>query len=354
MKPTNRKIKQISTIRTARILDALKIMDSTGKRLLLVFDAEEFIGLLSIGDIQRAIIKNIGLTEQIHKILRPNFRTARSDQDLLEIKNQMLLYRTECMPVLDNNNKLINVLFWEDVFGKEIPFKKVELNLPVVIMAGGKGTRLKPLTNVIPKALLPIGEKTILEKIIEQFRNYGCTEFYISLNHKAEMIKDYLQHIQPPLNNIKYFQEAKQLGTAGSLYLLKNQINTTFFVSNCDILVFQDIDEIYKYHTGNGNLITIVGALKHYQIPYGTIDISEDGMLKTLSEKPEFTLIINSGLYLLEPDVLDAIQDNSFLNITDLIQRIKIGTGRVGVFPITEKSWQDIGNWDNYKNLLDL
>jgi len=350
MMTPDQKIKQISIDRTARILDALKLMDNTGKRLLLVFDDAKFSGLLSIGDIQRAIIKNTGLTEQIHTILRPAFRTAGSDQPMEEIRELMLLHRTECMPVLEKENNLIDVLFWEDVFGADSR-KQVDLNLPVVIMAGGKGTRMRPITNVIPKALLPVGETTILEKIIQQFQQIGCREFYVSVNHKADMIRNYLEDGNRSDVNIQYVQEQKPLGTAGSLYLLKNQVSKTFFVSNCDILIHQDLDDIYEYHRENGNMITVAGALKHYQIPYGTLKTSEDGMLTELSEKPELTFTINSGLYLLEPDVLNQIPDDTFLNITDLIQQV-MKDNKVGVFPVSEKSWQDVGNWEDYKKIL--
>jgi NDP-sugar pyrophosphorylase family protein len=214
-------------------------------------------------------------------------------------------------------------------------------------MAGGIGQRLRPLTNVFPKALLPIGEKTMLEEIFERFGNHGCKEFYISLNYKAELIKFYIRN-QNLIYQIEFFTENKPMGTAGSLSLLKGKINKTFFVSNCDILIDQDYSEILDYHYENKNEITVVAALKHYSIPYGTIETGDNGKLIELHEKPDFTFKINSGMYILEPHLLDELPENTFFHITHLIESIICKKRKVGVYPVSEKSWKDIGEWAQY------
>ena len=221
-------------------------------------------------------------------------------------------------------------------------------------MAGGKGTRLKPLTNIIPKPLLPIGEKTILETIMDKFMDIGCSAFYLSVNYKADSIRHYFDTLERNNYTISYFKEDKPLGTIGSLFLLKRIINQTFFISNCDIIIEEDYSEIYKYHKANSNEITIVAALKHYPIPYGTIETGENGKLITLTEKPELTFKINSGMYILEPHLLLEIPNNSFYHITDLIEKVKKRKGQIGVFPVSEKSWKDIGNWSEYKEMINL
>ena len=259
---------------------------------------------------------------------------------------------SECLPVLIENNHLINVLFCEYVFGYEIKRKKVKLNIPVIIMAGGKGTRLQPLTNVFPKPLLPIHKKTIIEDIMDRFVDVGCNEFHLSVNYKADIIKNYFNVLNNPSYKINYFEEDKPLGTAGSMFLIKDKINSTFFVSNCDILIDQDLDEIYNYHKKNHNEITIVSAIKRYKIPYGTIETKENGVLSKLDEKPELVFQINTGMYILEPDVLKFIPENQFFHITHLIELVKKNEGKIGVFPIGENSWQDIGNWDDYSKIL--
>lgn len=346
------KLKIISIQLNSTILEALRQMDKSEKRLLIVFDNNKFFSLLSIGDIQRALIKGVPLENKVVDILREDITVATTNDTYTKIKNDMLDQRIECMPVIDDQKNLVDIYYWENVFGIETKRKEVSLNLPVVIMAGGKGSRLEPITNILPKALIPLGKKTIMEEIMDKFIDVGCHEFYLSVNYKAEMIKHYFDSLNNPDYIINYFQEPKPLGTAGSMYLLKNKINSTFFVSNCDIVIDQDIEDIYSYHSDNKNDITIVAALKHYKIPYGTIETGENGVLKKLIEKPELTFQINSGFYILEPETLDLIPNNQFFHITELIERVRRNSGRVGVFPVSQGSWKDIGEWDEYlKNI---
>ena len=341
------RIKEISIEHNATMIDALKQMDKTHKRLLLVFKDSQFISVLSIGDMQRAIIRNQPLNTPINKILRKETRVAHMEDSFGFIKSQMLKHKAECMPVIDKNNQLFDIHFWEDVFSEQEKPVKFELNLPVVIMAGGKGTRMKPLTNVIPKPLIPLGEKTIIEEIMDQFLQYKCTNFFLSVNYKAEAIKYYLNQTKYKYH-IRYFHEDKPLGTAGSLHLLKNQISSPFFVTNCDIIIEEDYEEIYNYHRSNKNELTLVAALKHFPIPYGTIETGDNGLLNKISEKPELTFKINSGMYILEPHLLNEIPINTFFHITNLIENIKTRGGQIGVFPVIEGSWKDIGTWDEY------
>jgi len=330
------------------ILSAFKQMDRIDKKLLFVFDEENFINILSIGDIQRAIINNKPLGLPVSEILRKNTTLAHEGDSFSTIKALMLEFRTECMPVIDKHRHLIDVYFWEDVFPDLEKQEAITLNLPVIIVAGGKGTRLKPITNILPKPLIPLGDKTILEHIMDKFLKVGCKHFYLSVNYKAEMIQQYFEALNHAEYKIQFFKEEKPLGTAGSLHLLKGKINQTFFVSNCDIIIEEDYREIFRYHQDNQNEITIVAALRHYKIPYGTLESAENGVLTSISEKPELTFKINSGMYILEPGLLDEIPENKFFHITELIDTIIKRKGRVGVFPVSEKSWKDIGEWDEY------
>ncbi|MCC8145750.1 MAG: CBS domain-containing protein, partial [Bacteroidales bacterium] len=152
------------------ILSALKVMDEKSVKSLLVFDNDNFISMLTIGDIQRAIINNVSLAESIEKIIDFNKVYVDENESIDSIKNKMISMRAESMPVLNEKGDLVNVIFWNDIFDGAIENNREKLDLPVIIMAGGKGTRLKPLTNVIPKPLIPINEKTILELIIEKFQ----------------------------------------------------------------------------------------------------------------------------------------------------------------------------------------
>jgi len=260
----------------------------------------------------------------------------------------MTEFRMEFIPVINDNNEVENIYFWEDLFDINIKIPISQFNIPVVIMAGGLGSRLKPLTNVLPKPLIPIGEKTIIEDIFERFSKHGCSKFYISVNYKSDLIEYYLLNQKLPYE-IHFFKEAKPMGTAGSLSLLKNQIIETFFVSNCDILIEQDYSEILHYHRSNKNEITIVAALKHFPIAYGTIETGENGRLLKLIEKPELTFKINSGMYILEPHLLNEIPEDINFHITTLIEKTLKRNGSVGVFPVSEKSWKDIGSWEELK-----
>lgn len=322
-------------------------MDKAKRKLLIVLhENQTFFSLLSIGDIQRAIISNIPLDTSIEKILRDDITVAHENDDVELVKKRMKTRRNEFMPIIDDTKKIIQVIFWEDLFAEKQP--AIQFDLPVVIMAGGRGSRLKPLTNVIPKPLIPINDKTIIEDIMDRFVEHGCHQFYLSVNYKADMIRYYFDALKNPAYKIDYFQETKPLGTAGSLSLLKGKIDQTFFVSNCDILIDQDYSEIVKYHRENNNEITVVAALKHYPIPYGTIKTGAKGELLKLTEKPELTFKINSGMYVLEPKTLYGILDNQFLHITQLIEELIKQGRKVGVFPVSEKSWKDIGEWNEY------
>ena len=349
------KIKQRVISPEETLISALKIMDRTGFRSLLVLDnCEKFAGILSIGDIQRAIITNVALETKIGGVLRTNPRVARNKMGNDQIKEEMIRYRMEFIPVITEDDRIDTVYFWEDLFSnKKLPPRKY-FNLPVIIMAGGIGSRLKPLTNVLPKPLIPIGDKTIIEEIMGRFSDAGCNRFYLSVNYKAEMIKYYLNSLAENKYSLEYFEEKKPLGTAGSLFLIKDRIDSTFFVSNCDIIIEQDYSEILDYHYQSKNDITLVAVLKHHAIPYGVVETGADGALITLQEKPEITYKINSGMYILERNVLDEIPEDTFFHITELIEKMKTRGGRVGVFPVSEKSWRDIGDWTTYLiNLSD-
>ena len=336
------------------LLQSLKRMDDSGTKLLLVFDHEKFKGVLSIGDIQKAIIANKPMDNSISEIIRDDFVYAKISDDRKTILQLMQEYRIECMPVLDENNQLVSAFMWDDLFEPKKQAKLIQPEIPVVIMAGGEGNRLKPLTNILPKPLIPIGEKTIIEQIMDKFCDAGCNKFYISVNYKAEMIQYYLSTLPEKIYNISYMKEEMPLGTAGSLHLLKGKIDSTFFVSNCDILIDQDIADIYKYHNETKNEITIVAALKNYSIPYGILETSDEGRLCSITEKPELMLKINTGLYILEAHLIDEIPVNKFYHITTLIEKLQQQNRKVGVFPVSEKSWKDIGNWSEYNKHFKL
>lgn len=335
------------------LLEAMKLMDDIRVKILFVFDGKHFEGIVTIGDIQRAIINNIGLKEPVSKILKRNKVYGSTSEGEESIKEKMRRMRAEVMPILDEKGELVDVWFWEDLFNKSDLTQREKINLPVVIMAGGKGTRLKPITNVIPKPLVPIGDKTILETILDQFEEIGCTKFYMSVNYKADIMKYYLGQLNHKYD-IDFFQEDKPLGTIGSVSLLKGKIKTPFFVSNCDSINEQDYRDVYDYHVQNHNDLTIVTMVKTFKIPYGVIETGEDGLMVSLSEKPELTYQVNTGVYILNPSCIEEIPEGEFFHITHLMEKVQSRGGRVGCFPVSEHSWKDMGEWPEYLKMINV
>lgn len=335
------------------LLDAMKLMDKLGTKTLFVFDDKKFLGLLTIGDIQRAIINNIDINSAVGGVLGAKKIYAKETDSIEKIKQMMSSIRSECMPVLSGDGNLVNVYFWKDLFGLNEEPEREKLDLPVVIMAGGFGTRLKPLTNVIPKPLIPLGDKTILEEIMDQFEKIGTSKFYMSVNYKYDMIEFYLNQLEHKYD-ISFFRESKPLGTIGSVSLLKDKINTPFFVSNCDIIIDQDYRDVYEYHKNNGNDITIVTAVMNYNIPYGVIETKEDGVMVGLSEKPNIAYKINTGVYILQPELINEIPEDTFFHITHLMEKVIARGGKVGCFPVSENSWTDIGDWREYIKKINI
>lgn len=347
------KIKKRVIAPSLSLLDTMKRMDEVKVKILFVFSGEHFEELVTIGDIQRAIINNIALSEPVSHILNKNKIYGYLSEGEESVKEKMRKMRAEVMPILDEQGELTDVWFWSDLFKKAELDNRLKINLPVVIMAGGKGTRLKPITNVIPKPLVPVGDKTILEVIMDQFEGIGCHKFYMSVNYKADMMKYYLSQLDHKYD-IEFFMEEKPLGTIGSVSLLKGKITTPFFVSNCDSINEQDYRDVWDYHVSNHNDMTIVTMVKSFKIPYGVIETGEDGLMTALSEKPELTFQVNTGVYILNPSCIDEIPEGEFFHITHLMEKIKARGGRVGCFPVSEHAWKDMGEWPEYLKMINV
>lgn len=344
----NRRIDSESTI-----LQAMQLMDKVDVKLLMVFRDDDFEGILTIGDIQRAIIADVPLNKPISSIIEKEKQYCSPEEDRDSVRAKMLTLRTECMPVVDEAGKLFDVYYWDDFFKHSELQHREKIELPVVIMAGGKGTRLKPITNVIPKPLVPVGDKTILEVIMDQFESIGCHKFYMSVNYKADMMKYYLNQLDHKYD-IEFFMEDKPLGTIGSVSLLKGKITTPFFVSNCDSINEQDYRDVWDYHVNNHNDMTIVTMVKSFKIPYGVIETGEDGLMTALKEKPEQTYQVNTGVYILNPELIDEIPEGEFFHITRLMEKVQARGGRVGCFPVSEHSWKDMGEWKEYLKMINV
>ncbi|WP_352418292.1 nucleotidyltransferase family protein [Proteiniborus sp.] len=343
------KLQELFINKEMQIKDAIKRLDETAKKILLVVEENKLVGVLTDGDIRRWILKNGSLKEPVNIIMakNPKFIFKKDEKNAKKILKEQSI---EAIPVVDEKNEVIDIIFWNDNFNKKLNYTK--MNNPVVIMAGGKGTRLEPYTNILPKPLIPIGDIPIVERIINRFAEYGCDDFYMTVNYKKNMIKAYFSEIEKNYT-LNYIDEDKPLGTAGSLYLLKDKIKDTFFLSNCDILIEGNYSDMLKYHKEHRAKITLITSLKHYTIPYGVIKINGNSDVRKMEEKPEYDFLVNTGMYILEPEVLNDIPENKFFHITELINSYIEKGEKIGIYPISEGSWLDMGQFKEMEIMLE-
>lgn len=332
------------------IREAIKRLDETAKKILIITEGNKLKGVLTDGDIRRWILKNGSFNENVSLIMNksPKYIYEKSLPNAKKILKKEMI---EAIPVLNADNEVIDIVFWNDSFKYKLNhFDK--LNIPVVIMAGGKGARLDPYTKVIPKPLIPIGDIPIAERIIERFMEYGCRRFYLTVNYKKNMIKAYFNDLDK-VYELNYVEEDKPLGTAGSLSLLKGTLSETLFLSNCDILIDANYSDILKYHKNNNNRITLVTSLKHFTVPYGVVEINGNSSVNRVIEKPEYDYLVNAGMYVLEPEVLSDVPENTFYHITDLINHYIEKGEKIGVYPVGDKEWLDMGQIKEMENMLE-
>jgi dTDP-glucose pyrophosphorylase len=349
--------KNILVKENIRITDAFKALDETAEKVLFVVDDEgRLLGSLTDGDIRRYLLKGRSLEDTIADVYNRNPKYIYKNEYSNEsAKNILLKYRISLIPIINEHKKLIEVVPWDTLFSKDS--KKIKrrinrINVPVVIMAGGKGTRLNPFTKILPKPLIPIGDKPIIEIIMDKFHEYGMENFYVTLNHRSKMIKAYFEEFKAQYR-ITYIYEDKPLGTAGGLKYLPDKVAGPVFVSNSDIIIEEDYRKILKFHRSNKNEITIVASIKNYNIPYGICEIEDGGVLHKISEKPNFSFLVNTGMYVINTGALSVIPKNEFYHITQLIGDVKSMGKKVGIFPVSEKAWIDIGEWGKYKEALE-
>jgi len=222
----------------------------------------------------------------------------------------------------------------------------------VVIMAGGKGTRLNPFSKIFPKPLIPIGEKPVIEIIIDEFRKQGISEYFLTLNYKGKMVEAYFDNTEKDYK-VEYIWEDDFLGTAGSLRLLEGKIGDTFIVSNCDVMVKADFGEVLNLHKEQNASLTILSSIQYYEIPYGITKFKKGGEVTDIIEKPEYAFTINTGVYILNRESLQFIPPKSHFNMTDLIKTLIKDNRKVSTYLVNENDYIDIGQWEDYKKAVD-
>lgn len=338
-------VKEFLIDEEATMIEAMQQLDRVARKVLFVLCEGRFVAAITDGDIRRWILKKGNLDAKVKNIANYSPKSLFED-DKAESKAYMKRHSIEAVPILDRNENIVSVVLWND----EITEQKKDLQLPVVIMAGGLGKRLYPYTKILPKPLIPIGEIPIVEHIINKFCRFGCDNFYLVVNHKKNMIKAYFNEIEKTYR-VDYVDEVLPLGTGGGLSLLKGKVHSTFILSNCDILIEEDYGKIFRYHKSCNNLITMVCSLKNMKIPYGVIEISKTGEIESMKEKPELSFFANTGMYIVDVRVIEELEEDRNIGFPDIIEHYKSIGEKIGIYPISENSWMDMGELDEMEEM---
>lgn len=323
------------------ILEALERLDKTAKKILFVVRDKVLVAAITDGDIRRWILAKGSLEARVKEVAnyRPKYlKWEERFQATAMLQKELII----AIPIVNDNMEIITIIFDKE----ENVFLSKELeNVPVVIMAGGKGTRLYPYTKILPKPLIPVNDAPIIEHIINSFRTYGSKDFHLVVNHKKNMIKAYFAEAETDYS-VDFSDEDIPLGTGGGLSLLKGKIDSTFILTNCDILIQDNLADIYKMHKERGNLITMVCSAKNFTIPYGIVEINDNGEIQSMKEKPSLSFLTNTGYYIVEPRVIEELEDNVAIGFPDIIEKYRLQGEKVGIYPISENSWLDMGQMD--------
>jgi dTDP-glucose pyrophosphorylase/CBS domain-containing protein len=323
--------------------DVLKIIDKSSKQICLVLDEnKKLLGTISDGDIRRALIKNISLDDTIENVYFKKPTVANVNDTKEKIINLCKIKKIHQIPIVDDDNVIVGLEILDELIGTQIKKNKA------VLMVGGLGMRLRPLTDDTPKPMLYVGEKPILQTIVENFANYGFVEIIMCVGYRSNIIKDFFGDGSKFGVNIEYINEELRLGTAGALSLLniEQKPNEPFFVMNGDLVTKVNFDHLLNFHLSNNAKATMCVREYDFQVPYGVVNI-EDGRIKTIDEKPTHKFFVNAGIYVLNPPSIDIIPENKFYDMPSLFQEMIKHNDKLLPFPLYE-NWLDVGKIDEY------
>lgn len=348
---TEEKLSQFIGNTSMTIVNAMEMIDKNASGILFIADENgKLVGCLTDGDIRRWILKTGELTAKTTNAMTRSPLSLRKD----EVSGAVELMRDKkitAIPVLSSNGGIIDVLLKTNLEETSVLVSKPSLaDVPVVVMAGGKGTRLYPYTKILPKPLIPIGDTPIVERIMNYYAEYGINEFYMTVNYRKEMIRSYFADGEFPFS-IRYVEEITPLGTGGGLKLIEDKLDRPLFVTNCDAIILADYDKIYDFHVKNGNAVTMVSAVKNITIPYGVLHTKENGELVSMEEKPKLSHMVNTGMYVINPDVIDLIPEGRIFHMTHLVDKVRANGQKVGVYPVSEDSFLDMGEFGEMRRM---
>lgn len=324
------------------IREALKIIDSGAMRIGIVVDKnEKLIGTVTDGDVRRGLLNNLSLDDVLETIIFTTPTVCKIDdtkEKILEIAVEKKLYQ---IPIVDSNGKLIGIEEVDELL------KPKHKNNKVVLMVGGLGTRLRPLTEKTPKPMLKVGDKPILETIIQNFKKYGFTEIILSVSYKSEVIEDYFGNGSTFGVNIEYVHEDKRMGTAGALSLIRDKLDEAFFVMNGDLLTNINFEHMMDYHISYNSIATMGVREYDFQVPYGVVNVNGIN-IKSIEEKPVHNFYVSGGVYILDNKSLDFIPENEFFDMPTLFEKVIYNNLKSISFPIREY-WLDIGRMEEFE-----
>lgn len=335
-------MKKITLLPSSTIKEALENISASGMKIAIVVDQKDkVIGTITDGDIRKGLLSNFNLADSIEKLYFKKPTIANINESKKSIIKKAISNKLYQIPIVDNNGKLVDV---EDLATLlNVTHKKNR----VILMAGGLGSRLYPLTKDTPKPLLHVGNKPILETIIKKFAQYGFVNITISVNYKAQLIKEYFKDGSEFGVNIDYIEEKKRLGTAGALSLIKNKPSEPFFVMNADLLTDVNFSHLLDYHIESRSEATMCVREYDYQIPYGVITTKESKII-SIEEKPIQSFFVNAGIYVLSPNVFEYIPHNVFFDMPTLFNTLIEKGNNTLSFPIHEY-WLDIGRIEEFE-----
>jgi len=356
---TREEIERMSVPTSVPVQEAARRLDEEGFGIVLVLDeGGRLAGIMTNGDFRRFILGGGSLGAPVTRAMNPRPITVElADSPSLEdalgscFSQEGIRY----VPVLDGFRKLLDVVFRSDLEDDGVigMARQLPEGCPVVVMAGGRGTRLDPFTRILPKPLIPVGERPIIEIILERFHRAGVRHFWLSINHKGRMIRAYFEEAATDYT-VDFLDEEQPLGTAGALHQLAGKFEVPLFVTNCDILVMADYSSIHEFHLAGGYDLTLVGSAQQHTIPYGICELGEDGRLRRIVEKPRYDVVVNTGMYVVSPGVLHGIPAGRRVDMTDLIGKLLKSGGSVGVYPVPESAWLDVGQWEEFRKAVKL
>ena len=339
------KLDQLIITTDMSIEQAMQRIDQGACKTVFLVQDGVLKGTLTDGDVRRFLLRGGSIKENVAQVVNyhPKFFYEDSIESSQEFMSKHVL---TALPVVDEHMKLLRI----DRLNDTSIHRDIPADVPVIMMAGGLGTRLKPYTEIIPKPLIPIGPKTIAEHILDRFEAYNCKRFYMILNYKKSLIEAYFKDIAT-YEGLGFVEEPFFMGTAGGIGLLKEQCKEDFFLVNCDIIVESDYYHIWKEHCERGNIVSMVSARKTISVPYGTVEADDGGRVTKLVEKPQLVYNVNTGMYLCNSKIFEYLDNNEKIDMPDLILRCIAAGERVGQVVIEENHWYDMGQPDELENM---